>query len=142
VDGRYWRTEQPSQKLENKHDEPHRVIRVIETHTYELDIPNAIQRHCIFPVSLLHAAADDPIPGQIIPPPLPVIIEGKEEWEMEEVLDSQRIRSRLHYLVKWRGFVVPTWEPEENLADVQVDDDYHKHYPQCPVPAQLALVGT
>jgi len=91
---------------------------------------------------LLHAAADDPIPGQIIPPPLPVIVEGEEEWEVEEVLDSRMIRGQLHYLVKWRGFAAPTWEPEENLVDVQAVDDYHERYPQGPAPAQLALVGT
>jgi len=142
VDGRYWRTERPSRKLENKHHGPYRVIRAIGTHAYELDIPNAIQKHRTIPVSLLHAAADDPIPGQVIPPPLPVIVEGEEEWEVEEVLDSRRIRGRLQYLVKWRGFAAPTWEPEGSLAEVQAVDDYHERYPQRPAPAQLALVGT
>jgi len=56
VDGMHWRTEQLSRKLENKHHGSYRVIRVIGTHAYELDIPNAIQKHCTFPVSLLHAA--------------------------------------------------------------------------------------
>jgi len=142
VDGRHWHTERPSRKLENKHHGPYRVIRAIGTHAYELDIPNTIQKHRTFPVSLLHAAADDLIPGQIIPLPLPVIVEGEEEWEVEEVLDSWRIRGRLHYLVKWRGFAAPTWEPEENLADVQAIDDYHERHPQRPAPAQLALMGT
>ena len=91
---------------------------------------------------MLHAAADDLIPGQIIPLPLPVIVEGEEEWEVKEVLDSRSIRGRLHYLVKWRGFAAPTWEPGENLADVQAVDDYHKRHPQRPAPAQLALMGT
>jgi len=111
VDGRHWRTERPSGKLENKHHGPYRVIGAIGTHAYELDIPNAIQKHRTFPVSLLHAAANNPILGQIIPPPLPVIVEGEEEWEVEEVLDNRRIRGRVHYLVKWRGFAAPTWEP-------------------------------
>jgi len=142
VDGRHCRTEWLSRKLENKHHGPYRVIRAIGTHAYELDIPNAIQKHRTVPVSLLHAVADDPIPGQIIPLPLPVIVEGEEEWEVEEVLDSRRIRGRLHYLVEWRGFAAPTWEPEDNLADVQAVGDYHERYPQRPAPAQLALVGT
>jgi len=142
VDGRHWRTERPRRKLENKHHGPYRVIRAIETHAYELDIPNAIQKHRTFPVSLLHAAANDPILGQIIPLPLPVFVEGEEEWEVEEVLDSRRIRGWLHYLMKWRGFAAPTWEPEKNLADVQAVDDYHERHPRHPAPAQLALVGT
>jgi len=71
-----------------------------------------------------------------------VIVEGEEEWGVEEVLDSRRIRGRVHYLVKWRGFAAPTWELEENLADVQSIDDYHERYPQRPIPAELALMGT
>jgi len=130
-----------SQAGDNKHHGPYRVIRAIGTHAYELDIPNAIQKHRTFPVSLLHAAADDPIPGQVIPTPLPVIVEGEEEWEVEEVLHSRRIRGRLQYLVKWRGFSAPTWEPEENLAEVQAIDDYHERYPQRPAPAQLEPKG-
>jgi len=142
VDGRYWQTERPSRKLENKYHRPYQVIRVIRTHAYQLDILNAIQKHRTFPVSLLHAATDDPFPGQVIPPPLPVIVEGEEEWEVEVVLDSRRIRGRPQYLVKWRGFAAPTWEPEENLAEVQAIDDYHERYPHRPAPAQFALVGT
>jgi hypothetical protein len=142
VDGRNWRTERPSRKLENKHHGPYRVVRAIGTHAYELDIPDAIQKHRTFPVSLLHATADDPLPGQVIPPPLPVIVQEEEEWEVEEILDSRRTRGRLQYLVKWRGFAAPTWEPEGNLAEVQAVDTYHERYPQRPAPAQLALVGT
>jgi len=118
VDGRNWRTARPSRKLENKHHGPYRIVRTIGTHAYELDIPATIQKHRTFPVSLLHTAADDPLPGQVTPPPLPVIVEGEEEWEVEEILDSRRTRGRLRYLVKWRGFTDPTWEPEENFPKV------------------------
>jgi len=78
VNGRHRRTERPSRKLENKHHGPYQVLRAIGTHAYELDLPNAIQKHHTFPVSLLHAATDDPIPGHSIPPPLLVIVEGEE----------------------------------------------------------------
>jgi len=54
-------------------------------------------------------AAEDPLPGQVMPPPLPVIVEGEEEWEVEEILDSRRMQGRLQYLVKWRVFADPTW---------------------------------
>ena len=142
VDGRNWRTARPSRKLENKHHGPYRVVRTIGTHTYELDIPATIQNHRTFPVSLLHTTADDPLLGQVNPPPLPVIVEGKEEWEVEEILDSRRTRERLQYLVKWRGFTDPTWEPEKNLIEVEVVDIYHGHYPEWPAPVRAALMGT
>jgi len=95
-----------------------------------------------FPVSLLHAAADDPLPGQVVPPPLLVVVEGEEEWEVEEILDSRRARGQLQYLVKWRGFADPTWEPKENLVEVEAVDIYHGRYPERLAPVRAALVGT
>jgi len=44
--------------------------------------------------------------------------------------------------VKKRGFVTPTWDPEESLAKVETIDDYHKCYFQLHTLAQLALIGT
>ena len=142
VDGRNWRTACPSRKLENKHHGLYRVVRTIGMHGYELDIPATIQKHRTFPVSVLHAAANDLLPGQVVPPPLPVIVEGEEEWEVEEILDSRRTRGWLQYLVKWRGFTDPTWEPEENLTEVEAVDIYHGRSPERLAPVQAALVGT
>ncbi len=34
---------------------------------------------------------------------------------VEQLLDSKLIRKKRHYLVKWRGFDDPTWEPHDNI---------------------------
>ena len=138
IDGRFWHTERPSRKLENKHHGPYRVIQAIGTHAYELDLPDTVRKHRVFPVSLLHLAANDPFPGQIHGPPPPVIVNDEEEWEVEEILDSRRIRRKLQYLVKWRGFAEPTWEPEEFLEEAQAVDVFHEKYPGKPAPRGLA----
>jgi len=109
---------------------------------YELDIPATVQKHRTFLVSLLPAAANNLLPGEVVSPPLPVVVEGKEEWEVEEILDSRRARGRLQYLVKWRGFADPTWEPEENLVEVEAVEIYHERYPERPAPDRAALMGT
>jgi len=76
-----------------------------------------------------------------MPPPLSIIVKGEEEWEIEEILDSRRIRGgRFHYLVKWKGFDTPTREPEENLTEVHVVGAYHERYPERL--HLIALVGT
>ena len=57
--------------------------------------------HPVFNVVKLTPAPANPILGcQTNPPPLPEIIEGKEEWIVEEILDSKMMNRKLHYLVK------------------------------------------
>ena len=112
-------------------------------YAYELDILATLQKHRTFLVSLLHAAADDPLPGQVVLPPLPVVVEGEEEWKVGEILDSSRASGWLQYLVKWRGFADPTWEPKENLVEpVEAVDINHGRYLERPVPVRAGLVGT
>lgn len=38
-----------------------------------------------------------------------------EEYIVEQLLDSKLIQRKMHYLVKWRGFDDPTWEPQNNI---------------------------
>eukprot|EP00884_Botryococcus_braunii_P021747 jgi/Botrbrau1/8256/Bobra.0001s0014.1 len=60
--------------------------------------------------------------GTVQPPPLPEIIEGEKEYEVEAVLAhrERKLRGRKtarEYLVKWTGYedIHNTWEPEDNL---------------------------
>jgi len=42
--------------------------------------------------------------GLPITPPATYIKDDYEYFEVEEVLDSRRIRNRLEYLIKWKGY--------------------------------------
>jgi len=35
-----------------------------------------------------------------------VEVEGVEEWEVEKILNKQKIRRVVKYLVRWKGFTV------------------------------------
>ncbi|HYX50369.1 MAG TPA: chromo domain-containing protein [Ktedonobacteraceae bacterium] len=61
------------------------------------------------------------IPGRIVEPPKPEIIEQHEEWEIEAIR-AKRVRyRRVEYLVKWKGFGEHdnTWIPARNMEHAQ-----------------------
>jgi len=52
----------------------------------------------------LSLAPPDPIPGRwTSPPPLPDIVDGEEEWVVEEILDSQMVNVKLRIRTEMSG---------------------------------------
>ncbi len=77
------------------------------------------------------------IPERHREPPALIEIEGQEEFEVQEVLDSKRIRGKLLYLIFWQGYPPSeaTWEPVENLVHAQdLVNRFHQWYPNKPAP--------
>jgi hypothetical protein len=98
--------------------------------------------HPVFHVSLLEPIATDPIPGQLAKPAPPVIVDGQEEYEVEEILDSRRSRNEIQYLVKWTGYHDPTWEPLQNVTHCyELLQVFHNRYPRKPRPSLRAIEG-
>ena len=92
----------------------------------------------MFPVVKLTPAPDDPFPGcqQPTPPP-PVVVDGEEEYEVEEILNSRYFRRRLQYLVKWQGY-----DHEHNkwvsATDVHAPDALRSFYDRHPNVVRMA----
>lgn len=113
---------------------------------YELELPASMTIHPVFNVSLLRPVANDPVPGQIHPPPPPVEADGLEEWLVKDILDSRWERRghwgpRLKYTVKWVGYDNPTEEPAHYLENAQeIVANFHRRYPNKPRPEDR-LVG-
>ena len=88
--------------------------------------------HPVFLVIKLTLALEDPIPGRhASPPPPPVLLDGKEHFEVEQVLDSCMRRGQLQFLIKWKGYGYEenSWE---NKGDVNAPDlitDFYNSHP-------------
>jgi hypothetical protein len=140
LDSRHIKTLRPQKKLDWKQLGPFRIKKVISSHAYELELPASMKIHPVFNVSLLRPAAEDPLPGQIQLPPPPVEVEGLEEWEVEDIVDSRwdrrgRGKPRLKYTVKWTGHPDVTEERAEYLENArQVVENFHRRYPDKPGP--------
>ena len=105
LDARFIKTTQPARKLDWKKLGPFPIKRAIGSHAYELEFPADIKVHPVQPISLLSLVAEDPLPGQIVPPPPPMEVEGEEpEYHVEAVEDSRKVRGTLQYRVRWVGW--------------------------------------
>ena len=78
----------------------------------------------MFYASLLKRAAADPFPNQRQDDSRPpaILVDEEEEWEVEHILRRRAKGRQRQVLVKWKGYLTPTWEPTEALANTEA---YH-----------------
>ena len=88
---------------------------------YKLHLPKAWCIHDIFHVSLLTLQVTTPKYGISEEPPLPELVDGESEFEVEAILQHKFVghKKEIRYLVQWRGYsrAESTWEPEEHLRN-------------------------
>src|ERR1700675_177343 len=113
------KTTRPSAKLAHRCLGPYVIDREVGNGAYNLKLPPSLRAlHDVFPVVKRTPAPPDPIPGRRpAPPPTPVLVEGVEEYVVEEILNSRFRYGRIEYLVKWKGFDdgANSWEPHYNV---------------------------
>jgi len=130
------RTTHPSQKLSHRWLGPFVVERWIRPMAYRLRLPHGMkQLHPVFNVVKLTPAPDDPITGCTTEDhPLPIVIDGEVEWEVEEILDSHWHWRRFQYLIKWKGYGREhnSWESASKVFAPELTAEFHRKYPGAP----------
>ena len=110
---------------------------------YRLEIPVNYKIHPVFHVSLLEPYRED---GRCQPPPLPIVVDGALEYEIERILSHRQVkqgkRVRFDYLVAWQGYGPEhnSWEPQKDLDDTVALDKYLSRtnvHPQPGEPEQV-----
>ena len=108
--------DRPSKKLSDKWLGPYEVLEKRGKASYKLKILEMDKHYPVYHKSLLTPYKEPP-PHRRELRPDPVIIDGEEEYEVEEILKSRK-RGRGHqYLIKWKDYPMSenTWEPERNI---------------------------
>jgi len=109
-----------TKKLMEKFIGPYVVRKIVSENAVELELPALLK---IYPVVNVRRIVKyrKQVEGQkkILLPPVEVT--GEKEYEVEEILDRQERRSKMKYLVKWKGYTAEenTWEGLENLKNAE-----------------------
>ena len=84
---------------------------VFEVVGMEAGVPTAYHRS-----KLKRYERPDPQQTRLSPGPAPLkFVDGKIEYEVEEVLDHREVRGKRQYLLQWKGTPESSWEWEVNL---------------------------
>jgi hypothetical protein len=97
---------QPTAKLAPRRHGPFKIIQVMSTVNYRLELPTQWSIHPVFHIDLLTPYKETIMHGPNFTRPAPELIDGEEEYSVEKILDSRHFgrRRRLQYLVKWEGY--------------------------------------
>ena len=121
------KTIHPNVKLDHRQLGPFRIIGIVGTQAYKLELPEQYRRiHPVFHVSLLEPCYMQEGESRR-PPPIPVE-DGGEEYKVEKILKHRKDRKRMHYLTKWVGYPNEenTWEPKDHVEDTEAFEIYHR----------------
>jgi len=85
--------ERCSEKLTEQFVGSYKIKRIISTNAIELELPSTIKIHPVVNVSRVYMYKDQ-VEGQKNEWPLPVIIKGKKEYEVEKILNKKKFRGK------------------------------------------------
>jgi len=119
-----------TEKLTERFVGPYRVKEIISLNAVKLELPSTVKIHPVVNISRVRQYVGQ-VKGQRKEQPAPVIIEGEEEWEVEQILNKRKVRGKDKYLVHWKGFTAEsdTWEERENLENAkEAIEEFEKEY--------------
>jgi hypothetical protein len=124
VQADYLPSRRSSKKLNDKWRGPFRILAKKGEAVYELELPPTWKGHRTINASWLKECIPPSFPKQagLMARPDPVVMaDGKEEYEVHEILDHQVKNRGKEYLVRWKdyGLEDDTWEPEDNLGNAK-----------------------
>ena len=130
------KTTRPLKKLDYKKIGLFKILAKMGTSAYKVALPPSMAIHNTFHISLLEPYQDNRFPSQIKEPPPPIQIEGEDEYELDQIIESQHHYNNLQYRAKWKGYSSEhdkVWYPAENLNNAEHRDQrFHRRYPGKP----------
>ncbi|KAF8748695.1 hypothetical protein RHS01_10654 [Rhizoctonia solani] len=130
-----------SPKLTEQRLGPFKVTEKISDRAYRLELPPTMRIHNVFYVGLLSKVKRDK-KRTFENRPLPVTVNGEEEYEVEGITNAEECNGKWFFRVKWKGYGSEenTWEPRENLKNAEkILEKYKKDMRKKALGAAKAL---
>jgi hypothetical protein len=144
LEGKNLRINQPTTKLAPRRHGPFKIIQVMSTVNYRLELPTQWSIHPVFHIDLLTPYRETTMHGPNFTRPAPELIDGEEEYSVERILDSQRFgrRRRLQYLVKWEGYpdLDNMWVDKDDVSADDKIQDFKASNPESEIHLRQAHV--
>ncbi|CAJ0962623.1 unnamed protein product [Ranitomeya imitator] len=133
-----------SQKLVQKFIGPFKISSIVSSVACSLKLARNMKVHPVFHVSLLKPVSPNKFQGRSVSHPQPVLVDGQEQFLVEEIIDSRIPRNRLQYLIRWQGYPPEedSWEPMANICAPQEIAQFHLRYPEKPAWVVMAAVSS
>ena len=101
---------------------PFRVLEPVGAVAYRLELPDSMQQHPVFHVSLLQKHVERPsdmLQPEGWAPVASAALGDMDTFEVEHILDMRGVPPHEEYLVKWKGYSPEeaTWEPRHHLTN-------------------------
>jgi hypothetical protein len=81
-------------KLAGKFAGPHEIVEVVPPVAVKMSLPSGTKAHLVFHTSMLRPYVPDNTGERTHPPEEPVIMDGFEEYEVEQLLAQRRRRNQ------------------------------------------------
>jgi hypothetical protein len=129
LDARNLRTNVPSKKLAPRRYRPFPIAEKVSAVVYRLKLPNHMKIHDVFHIDLLTLFQQTEVYGEAFPQPPPELVQGEEEYEVEEIVSDQRHgpRCKAQYLIKWKGYPASenSWVDTKDIHVKDLVKEYH-----------------
>jgi len=106
-------------KFAPKWEGPFKIKDVLGPLMYRLELPKQWEIHNVFYASLLLPFNTTDVHRPSFTNPLPDLIDGEEEYEVEPILKHQKWGQGYQYLTRWKGYssADDKWEPAASITN-------------------------
>jgi len=127
LDAQNLKIKTPSRKLSPKRYGPYPILEQLSPVTYRIKLPPSLRIRNVFHVDLLTPFHETKEYSENYPQPPPEVIDGEEEFEIQEIIDERTHHRKKQYLVKWLGYPASdnSWVDDRDLHAPELLQEYH-----------------